>query len=49
MMHEISNLHEQDDISDVSRLLSKLLEESDISEYERLISKIDLNNISKNL
>ena len=37
---------QEDNVSNVSGLLSKLLEESNISEYERVISKIDLNNIS---
>lgn len=37
----------EENVSDVSKLLSNLLEESDISDYaERPISKIDINNIS---
>jgi hypothetical protein len=45
MLKNIS--HHEDNVSDVSKLLSNLLEESDISDYaERAIDKIDINNIS---
>ena len=45
MLDNIS--HNEDNVSNISKLLSNLLEESDISDYaERAISKIDINNIS---
>ena len=35
-----------DNVSDVSGLISKFLEESDISQYDKMASKIDMDNVS---